>query len=157
MILNNLKIETFKEDYSTNFRSLNLEWIEEYFEVESEDLKILNDPKGYVIDKGGQIFFAIKDDSIIGTSAMIPIKQGVFELAKMAVNKTFQGQGIGRLLMSASLNFAKDNNASDVFLITNDKLLPAMELYKSSGFIVDKNYDDNRYRRGNTKLKLRLN
>ena len=43
------------------------------------------------------------------------------------------------------------------FLLQDDQLLPALELYNSSGFALDTNYDDNRYERGNTKLKLRLN
>ena len=42
------------------FKTLNLEWIEEFFVVEEEDLKILSNPKSYVIDKGGEIFFALK-------------------------------------------------------------------------------------------------
>ena len=33
---------------------------------------------------------------------------------------------------------------------------PALNLYKSSGFNLDLDYDDNRYERGNTKMKLDL-
>ena len=43
------------------------------------------------------------------------------------------------------------------FLVTNDILEPALELYKSSGFMIDLNYDDQRYERGNTKLTLQMN
>jgi len=150
-------IDTYKEQYASSFKLLNLQWIEAFFEVEQEDLKILMDPKGYVIDKGGEIFFAISDGIVIGTSAMVYIEPGIYELAKMAVTKKFQGKGVGRMLMKKSLEFARNSHAKEVFLVTNDKLLPALELYKSSGFILDTNYDDNRYDRGNTKLKLKLN
>ena len=150
-------IDTYKDIYSSSFKSLNLEWIEAFFKIEQEDLNILTDPRGYVIDKGGEIFFAKYEEVIIGTSAMVLISPGVYELAKMAVTKKFQGKGVGRMLMEASLEFARNNHAKEVFLVTNDKLLPALELYKSSGFILDDNYDDNRYDRGNTKLKLKLN
>ena len=59
--------------------------------------------------------------------------------------------------MDACLNFAREQKADQVFLVTNDMLEPALELYKSSGFIIDLNYDDQRYERGNTKLTLQLN
>ena len=153
----NIRIEKFKYEYADSFKTLNLEWIEEFFKIEEEDLKILSNPKSYVIDAGGEIFFAIHNESVVGTSAMVPVKNGVFELAKMAVTKLYQGKGIGRMLMEYSLKFANDNHANEVFLATNDQLLPALELYNSSGFTLDENFDDNRYERGNTKLKLKLN
>ena len=42
---NNVTVETFKESYGHSFKTLNLEWIEEFFVVEEEDLKILSSPK----------------------------------------------------------------------------------------------------------------
>tara|TARA_B100001142_G_scaffold184779_1_gene184084 strand:+ start:188 stop:682 length:495 start_codon:yes stop_codon:yes gene_type:complete len=153
---NNVTVETFKESYGHSFKALNLEWIEEFFVVEEEDLKILSNPKSYVIDKGGQIFFALIAGKVIGTSAMVLVKPKVFELAKMAVSKNFQGKGVGRVLINASIEFAKEKAAAEVFLITNDKLKPALNLYKSSGFNFDLDYDDERYLRGNTKMVMKL-
>jgi GNAT superfamily N-acetyltransferase len=150
-------IHPFKNEYSSSFKSLNLEWIEEFFSVEEEDNKILSNPKKYVLDKGGEIFFAKHNEKIVGTSAIIPSGRRNFELAKMAVTKSIQGQGVGRMLIDVSIQFAKDKGADEVFLITNDTLIPALKLYKSSGFDIDQNYDDNRYARGNTKLKLKVN
>ena len=87
---------------------------------------------------------------------MVFISPKVFELAKMSVEKSFQGQGVGRMLIDASIDFARKKAAKEIFLVTNDKLLPALNLYKSSGFNLDLDYDDNRYERGNTKMKLDL-
>jgi len=155
--LHDISIDTYKEAYANSFKTLNLQWIQEYFVVEEEDIKILSNPKSYVIDKGGEIFFALLEDKIIGTSAMVCISPKVFELAKMSVKKSFQGQGIGRMLIDASIDFAKHKGAKEIFLVTNDKLLPALNLYKSSGFNLDLDYHDMRYERGNTKMKLDLN
>ena len=154
--LRDISIHTFKDVYADSFKFLNLQWIEEFFIVEEEDLEILSNPKSYVIDKGGEIFFALSEGEVIGTSAMVFARPKVFELAKMSVDKTFQGQGVGRILIEASITFAKEKDAKEIFLITNDKLIPALNLYKSSGFNVDLDYDDNRYERGNTKMKLDL-
>ena len=149
-------IDLFKEEYKLDFEALNLQWIKKYFRVEEEDRKILENPKSYVIDRGGQIFFAINDGKAIGTAAMVLVEEGIFELSKMAVDPNYQGLGIGRRIVDECIKFAKYHKAQEIFLITNDKLLPALELYRSSGFELDENYDDNRYERGNTKMKLSL-
>jgi|TARA_B100001741_G_scaffold45770_1_gene33642 N-acetylglutamate synthase-like GNAT family acetyltransferase len=149
-------IDLFKEEYKLDFKALNLQWIKKYFRVEEEDRKILENPKSYVIDRGGQIFFAINDGKAIGTAAMVLVEESIFELSKMAVDPNYQGLGIGRRIVDECIKFAKYHKAQEIFLITNDKLLPALELYRSSGFELDENYDDNRYERGNTKMKLSL-
>ena len=149
-------IDLFKEEYKLDFEALNLQWIKKYFREEEEDRKILENPKSYVIDRGGQIFFAINDGKAIGTAAMVLVEERVFELSKMAVDPKYQGLGIGRRIVDECIKFAKYHKAQEIFLITNDKLLPALELYRSSGFELDENYDDNRYERGNTKMKLSL-
>ena len=94
--MDNLKIVPFKLDYKSDFEYLNRQWIEEYFVMEEEDLKTLQNPESYVMEKGGEIFFAILNDNVVGTAAMIPTSNGVYELAKMAVAKKLQGLGIGK-------------------------------------------------------------
>ena len=41
--------------------------------------------KKYIIDKGGEVFFAIKNDKVIATAAMVYADNKIFELAKMTV------------------------------------------------------------------------
>ena len=67
--LHDISIDTYKEVYANSFKTLNLQWIQEYFVIEEEDIKILSNPKSYVIDKGGEIFFALLEDSILRQSA----------------------------------------------------------------------------------------
>ena len=152
--MDRLKIEPYDSKYQFDFEILNREWIEEYFEMEQEDLNILQNPEDYVIKKGGEVFFAILENRVVGTAAMVLTRVGVYELAKMAVNKDYQGMGIGRSLLQRSIKFALDKNAREIFLITNDALKPALNLYHSSGFVLCPQNDDNRYLRGNTKMNL---
>ena len=152
--MDRLKIEPYDSKYQFDFEILNREWIEEYFEMEQEDLNILQNPEDYVIKKGGEVFFAILENRVVGTAAMVLTTVGVYELAKMAVNKDYQGMGIGRSLLQRSIKFALDENAREIFLITNDALKPALNLYYSSGFVLCPQNDDNRYLRGNTKMNL---
>jgi|TARA_B100001057_G_scaffold347347_1_gene348667 ribosomal protein S18 acetylase RimI-like enzyme len=154
--MDNLEIVPFNGDYKSAFESLNREWIEEYFVMEEEDLKTLQNPESYIMEKGGEIFFAVLDGDVVGTSAMIQTSKGIYELAKMSVAKKLQGLGIGKKLLKRCIDFSKEREATEIFLITNDSLKPALNLYQSCGFVLNEQNDDNRYERGNTKMTLIL-
>ena len=152
--MDNLKIVPFNKDYKPAFEFLNRAWIEEYFIMEEEDLKTLQNPESYILEDGGEVFFAILDGEVVGTAAMIQTDKGIYELAKMAVARQFQGLGIGKKLLSRCIDFSKEREATEIFLITNDSLKPALSLYLSFGFVLNDKNDDNRYERGNTKMNL---
>ena len=154
--MKNLRIIPFEKKYKADFEKLNRKWIEEFFRMEDEDFHTLQNPESYVIQKNGEIFFAINDQIVIGTAAMIPFSEDVFELAKMSVKKGFQGKGVGKLLLKRCIQFAQERNANEIFLLTNDILKPALNLYLSCGFVIKNKYDDERYERGNTKMHLIL-
>ena len=152
--MDNLKIVPFNKDYKPAFEFLNRAWIEEYFIMEEEDLKTLQNPETYILEDGGEVFFAILDGEVVGTAAMIQTDKGIYELAKMAVARQFQGLGIGKKLLRRCVDFSKEREATEIFLITNDSLKPALSLYLSFGFVLNDQNDDNRYERGNTKMNL---
>lgn len=152
--MDNLKIVPFNKDYKPAFEFLNRAWIEEYFFMEEEDLKTLQNPETYILEDGGEVFFAILDGEVVGTAAMIQTDKGIYELAKMAVARQFQGLGIGKKLLRRCIDFSKEREATEIFLITNDSLKPALSLYLSFGFVLNDQNDDNRYERGNTKMNL---
>ena len=154
--MDKLKIVPFNTDYKSAFEQLNREWIEEYFIMEEEDLKTLQNPESYVLERGGEIFFAVLDGDVVGTAALIKKSKGVFELAKMAVVKNLRGLGIGKKLLERCIDYSKEREATEIFLITNDSLKPALSLYLSCGFILNEHIDDNRYMRGHTKMNFIL-
>ena len=152
---------TYRKEYAQAFADLNYRWIEHYFEIEEEDRKALDNPEGYALSKGGQIFFVVIDGEPVGTVAMVPHAwQGEqiqsFELAKMAVQPGHQGRGLSRLLMQACIEFAKAGGAQEVMLVTNDVLTPAVTLYEKFGFQAQPVMADQRYSRGNLQMVLRL-
>ena len=152
--MDNLKIVPFNKDYKPAFEFLNRAWIEEYFIMEEEDLKTLQNPESYILEDGGEVFFAILDGEVVGTAAMIQTDKGIYELAKMAVARQFQGLGIGKKLLKRCIDYSKEREAAEIFLITNDSLKSALSLYLSFGFVLNDQNDDNRYERGNTKMNL---
>ena len=101
-------IVDYEVRFASHFASLNYQWITEYFRVEEEDRKALDDPEGYAIKPGGNIFFLLEDETPVGTVAMVPITRSedreelCFELAKMAVRPDRRGKGYGSMLMQHS-------------------------------------------------------
>lgn len=142
--------------YAEDFARLNYAWIERLFAIEEEDVRSLSDPVHHVIEPGGEIFFVLTEGRAVGTVAMTPHASGVFELAKMAVDPAWQGHGLGRLLMDACIRFAGSKGASEIMLVTNDGLAPAVGLYESAGFAAEPGYTDQRYTRGNLEMRLKL-
>ena len=53
--------------------------------------------KNAIIDKGGRSF-AVKQNIVIGTAAMIPFTKNKIELVKMTVHKSFRGKGVSKIL-----------------------------------------------------------
>jgi len=116
------------------FRTLNEWWIRKYFGIEEHDNDMLLDPEGYVLAKGGHIFFAVANGVQVGCCALIAMEPGVYEVAKMAVNESLQGAGIGRKLLGYTIEQGRRLGARSLYLETNSKLTNAIHLYESLGF-----------------------
>ncbi len=129
-----VKIIDYKPEFREAFKRLNYEWLEKYFYVEKIDADVLSKPEEYIIRNGGFIFFATYNDEIVGTSALIKHEKEGFELSKMAVTEKYQGLKIGRKLADAAIVKVKSLGEKSVFLETNSKLAPALNLYKKLGF-----------------------
>ena len=149
-----IEIVGFNKKYSEQFFILNKAWIEESWHLEDSDKKDLLNPDK-IVENGGQVFFALDNQNAIGTVAMIKSSKDRFELAKMTVKDGFRGKGIANILMDECLKFAKQNNAREIFLISNDSLLIARNLYDKYGF-KEVNLDSQKYDRGNVKMILKI-
>ena len=152
--MKNVLVTDFQSQYSSQFYQLNRVWIEESWVLEDSDKKDLLNPE-IIIHNGGQIFFAISKDEVIGTVAMIKNSDKIYELAKMTVKSNYRGKGIANLLMDKCIEFAFKKNASEIFLISNDSLTVARNLYEKYGF-KEVVLDSQKYKRGNVKMILQI-
>jgi ribosomal protein S18 acetylase RimI-like enzyme len=59
----------------------------------------------------------------------------VYELSKMAVETGFRGLGAGRKLLDAAIAEYARLGGSVLFLESSKRLLPALRLYESAGFV----------------------
>ena len=131
-----VKIVEFEPQYAEAFKSLNVEWISTYFEMEEADYKALDNPEEYILNKGGKIFVALYKNEPVGVCALIKMNNPNydFEMAKMAVSPKAQGKSIGWLLGEAIVKSAKELGASKLYLESNTILKPAINLYHKLGF-----------------------
>ena len=150
----NICINEYETKFDKDFFVLNKAWIEECWILEESDKKDLLNPKK-IVDNGGQVFFAVESQSAVGTVAMIKSSEYKFELAKMTVKENYRGKGIANMLMDQCLDFAKQKNAKEIFLISNDSLTIARNLYDKYGF-KEVDLDSQKYDRGNVKMRLTL-
>ncbi len=128
-----IDVVTYDDRYREAFARLNLEWIEAIFEVEPRDRTVLADPRGVIVEPGGEVFFLLQDGEVVGTVALMPIDGG-FDLTKMAVTAHARGKGYGRRLMQTALDWARRRGAARVTLYSNTQLGPALALYRQYGF-----------------------
>ncbi len=155
MNIENLQIIAYEKAFAKDFYDLNVAWLKKYFYVEPYDEKVLSDPKKYVIDPGGFIFFAKYHNKIVGVIALINQKT-FFELSKMAVLPEYQGLKIGLSLMNFCVEFAKNQQWKSITLYSHRKLVPAISLYRKIGFKEVEVEKEVHYERANIKMLLEL-
>jgi DNA-binding MarR family transcriptional regulator/predicted GNAT family N-acyltransferase len=131
-----VQIVNYMPKYQKVFRALNEEWISTYFKMEEADYRALDNPKGYILSRGGHILVALYNQEPVGVCALMKMedKEYDFELAKMAVSPKAQGKNIGWLLGQAIIEKARSLGASKIYLESNTKLKPAINLYHKLGF-----------------------
>lgn len=132
--MNDVSIIPYQPRYQPDFKRLNLEWISQYFTVETHDLEQLDHPEAHVLPNDGQIFLALTDGEVVGCVAMVNMGVTGFELAKMAVSPAMRGRGIGKQLALAAIDYARQLGVKTVWLESNRVLTPALTMYEQVGF-----------------------
>jgi DNA-binding MarR family transcriptional regulator/predicted GNAT family N-acyltransferase len=147
----------YAPEYQADFKRLNVEWIEQHFRLEPADLKALDEPDAYILHAGGHILLAAYQGAIVGTCALIKMDEQTYELAKMAVAPAAQGLGIGYRLGEAALAKTRALGAGRVYLESNTKLGPALNLYYKLGFRKTVAGTPSPYERCNIQMELHFN
>jgi ribosomal protein S18 acetylase RimI-like enzyme len=150
-----VKIISYDEKYAKDFYNLNIEWLKTFFYAEPFDEEVLSKPSTYIIGKGGHIFFAILNNEVVGTVALMPTNDhNVFELTKMAVSPQHRGYKIGQKLMHYCIEFAKEDGLKRLILYSNTILENAIYIYRKYGFVEIPVEENSPYERSNIKMEL---
>lgn len=153
-------IKSYTEQFKDAFFRLNRAWIEEHFgQLEDVDLQVLQHPEEEIIRKGGMIFFAFHRKEILGTAAVQKETPGVFRLSKFAIQKDYQGKGIGKALLEKCKAFAISGGAHTIILYTSPLLVNSLNFYTNNGFsFVPMRQDEHKlFKRPSVKMEMKLN
>lgn len=138
------------------FAALNLAWIEDLHTVETSDRHMVDHPEIYVAD-GNSLFSIHIEGEIAGVCALKRDEDGAYELTKMAVDPSFQGHGIGKILMDAVEAYARDTlNLKSIYLLSSTKNAAAIRLYKRCGWTVTFEGTHPKYDRCNIGMEKKL-
>ena len=156
LTMSNIEIVTYQEKYAKSFAQLNYVWLEKYFSIEPHDIEQLEDAYAYIVAPGGQILFATDGDKVVGTVALIKVDEVTYEVAKMAVDESYQGKKIGYRLMLVAIDYSIKKGKKRLILESNTKLAPAVNLYIKVGFKVITPDPNTLYVRSNIRMELKL-
>ena len=129
-----LQLIDYKREYQPYFEKFNKAWLEEFFTVEPLDKWVLEHPDEAILKEGGKIYFAASGPAIIGTVALRFIEDGVYEMTKMAVDKSYHGGGAGQFLCRAAVEKAHEMGMRKLILYSNRVLENAIHIYRKMGF-----------------------
>ncbi len=158
-LFRSIEIIDYAKSLRHRFRELNEQWLENGFQIEEADRRILEDPETEILAGDGVILFARLNDRIIGTCALRRIDSTSFELCKMAVDPMERGKQVGRRLAMSAISRAIYLRAGRLLLMTSPDLIAANGLYRSLGFtyVPDDEAPPVPYERSSYWLALDLN
>lgn len=131
-------IRPFHDALAPEFARINRQWIEAMYAMEEVDEAQLADPRGEIVDPGGDVLFVEDPElGIVGTCGLLKVGEGEFELIKMAVVPQARGRGAGEFLLRATIERAFALGAERLFLLTNSKSAAAIRMYERNGFVHD--------------------
>lgn len=129
-----VQIVNFESCHASAFKRLNVAWMSRHWAIDEHDLLLLDNPQSRIIDAGGAIFIALRDDVVVGTCCLLKHGQQSYELAKMCVAEEWRGRGVGRQLVRHAISAARSHGASLIYLRTASNLTAAIDLYRKLGF-----------------------
>ena len=133
-----LRLVEYDDRLAPDFDAITREWVTDMFTLEANDIKIIENPKSMILDRGGEILFVEASGlGIVGTCALMPVDGASFELTKMGVRATARGLKAGEFLLQRVLERARQMPIGELFLLTNTKCAAAVHLYEKAGFVHD--------------------
>jgi ribosomal protein S18 acetylase RimI-like enzyme len=130
-------------------------WIEISLCFQGFDTELAELPGKYAPPKG-RLFLASCNDRLAGCVALRPLGEGICEMKRLYVRPEFRGAGVGRHLMAAIIDAAREIGYERMRLDTlPQKMDQALAMYRRHGFKEIPPYYENPVK-GATFMELQL-
>ena len=101
------------------------------------DLLVLADPSESIVEEyvtRGDCFIAENEKQVVGVYVLLPTRPKTVELVNVAVAKTHQGEGVGKLLVTDAIRTAKAKGYKTIEIGTGNSSIGQLALYQKCGF-----------------------
>lgn len=131
-----INIVPYSDNYKKQIKKFVLSVLDEFGFTYDQNLdQDLEKPQEiYNEHLDGTMLLALEEEKVIGTIALHKIKDSIVELKRFYVEKKYRGQGVGRLLFSKAIHFAKKKKYKTIITDTTPNMERAVAFYKASGF-----------------------
>ena len=110
-----------------------------------EKSSVSADPADTTPPRGNFLVVRAEDGNPIGCGAVKMLDPKTAEIKRMWLAPEVRGKGLGRQLLDALEQAARDLGASEARLDTNETLSQALSLYRKAGWQEITAYNDNKY------------
>jgi len=110
----------------------------------------------FVLAGNGRLWIAEEAGRVIGSIAMVDAEPGVGQLRWFLVVPEARGTGLGKRLLDAALDYARERGFRRLFLWTFADLASALRLYEHAGFAVTERKTDLVWGAERTELRMDL-
>lgn len=101
------------------------------------DLLLLADPSECIVEEyvtRGDCYIAESEKQVVGVYVLLPTRPKTVELVNVAVAKTHQGEGVGKLLVTDAIRTAKAKGYKTIEIGTGNSSIGQLALYQKCGF-----------------------
>jgi GNAT superfamily N-acetyltransferase len=126
------RLVAFRAEHAVGFRSLVADTLREFgFEPDPVIDTDLADPGATY----AALWVALAGDEVVGSIALRDRGGNELELKRMYLRPKCRGRGVGRLMLAAALDWARQNGARKIKLDTTERMEAARHLYEAAGFV----------------------
>ncbi len=127
-----INIKPFQTHHQADIDSLMTTLAEEFADnIFSPQSKTITEVLLLSTDK---YWVAYTNDKVVGTIGFSKLKDNNIVLKRMFLSKEFRGQGVAKMLLDKLINFAIDNNVSNIYLGTMTQFKAAQKFYEKYNF-----------------------
>lgn len=81
-----------------------------------------------------KFWVSLANDTVVGTVGLVELTNGNIMLKSMFVDNTYRGQGISNLLLATVIDWAIQNNYTQIYLGTMTQFTAGQRFYEKNGF-----------------------